>query len=300
MSECTDLDALVTPYIDEEIPSVDRARLEQHLAQCPPCHARVDAERRVRDRLHECRESFACCAPSTLKDKCMSACGSTAGVAAAPRRGGYRSHHASEGTSGRERDDMKIRWTIAVLGILALTVLTVTTEMPWLLRDEPALVETPVADGAEAGGSAVMLACAADAAPANLAFTLKDIEGKEVSLEQYKGKVILLDFWATWCGPCKVEIPFFIDFQERYGKDGLQVIGVSVDDPLDKLQPYVAEMKMNYQVLQGFGQDALMDAYGPMMAIPVTVLISRDGKICSTHNGLTGKDVFEREIKALL
>jgi len=142
--------------------------------------------------------------------------------------------------------------------------------------------------------------CSPDAKSANLEFTLPDMNGQQVTLSQFKGKVILLDFWATWCGPCKIEIPGFIEFQNKYGKDGLQVIGVSVDDTFEKLQPYVKDMKMNYLVLQGLGHDDLQEAYGPMYAIPVTVLISRDGKVCATHMGYTSKETFEQEIKALL
>jgi thiol-disulfide isomerase/thioredoxin len=199
---------------------------------------------------------------------------------------------------------MKTRWTIAVLGVLALTALTITSQMPWLLHDEPKMVEqlsaSMSAQGEGGEGGSAALSCPADAKPANLAFTLKDVNGRSVTLADYKGKVILLDFWATWCGPCKVEIPHFIEFQNQYGKQGLQVLGVSVDDPVDKLLPYVQEMKMNYPVLQGLGHDDLQDAYGPILGIPVSVMISRDGKVCATHTGLTGKDVFEREIKALL
>ena len=126
------------------------------------------------------------------------------------------------------------------------------------------------------------------------------MNNKPIRLADFKGKVILLDFWATWCIPWKAEIPWFTEFQTRYGKDGLQVLGVSVDDTLDKLKPYVKERKMNYPVLQGLDHDDIQQAYGPLVAIPVTALISRDGKICATHTGLTGKDVFEREIQALL
>ena len=78
------------------------------------------------------------------------------------------------------------------------------------------------------------------------------------------------------------------------------MVGISVDDTVDKLEPYVRDMKMNYPVLQGLGHDDVQDAYGPILGIPVSVLISRDGKVCATHTGLTGKDIFEREIKALL
>jgi hypothetical protein len=73
-----------------------------------------------------------------------------------------------------------------------------------------------------------------------------------------------------------------------------------VDDPVDKLTPYVKDMGMNYPVLQGLGHEDIQDAYGPILGIPVSVMISRDGKICATHTGLTGKDIFEKEIEALL
>jgi len=143
-------------------------------------------------------------------------------------------------------------------------------------------------------------ACPADAKPANLDFTLKNTAGQEVRLADYKGKVVLLDFWATWCGPCKIEIPWFIEFQKKYGPAGLQVVGVSIDDTPAKLKPYVAQMKMNYPVLQGLDHDDVQDAYGPMFGIPVTVVISRDGKVCGKHVGLSSKDAFEAEIKSLL
>jgi thiol-disulfide isomerase/thioredoxin len=195
---------------------------------------------------------------------------------------------------------MKAKWMIAVLGVVALAALTVTTHMPWLLHEETEMVQSAPAGAASGATVDSSLSCPADAKPANLAFTLKDMHGKDVTLSSYKGKVVLLDFWATWCGPCKVEIPHFIEFQDLYGKDGFQILGVSTDDPPEKLVPYASEMKMNYPVLQGLGRDDLMDAYGPIVGIPVSVLISRDGRICATHTGLTGKDVFEREIKALL
>src|SRR5439155_6054899 len=132
-----------------------------------------------------------------------------------------------------------------------------------------------------AGGS-----CPANAKTANLNFTMKDVTGRNVRLSDYKGKVILLDFWATWCGPCKFEIPGFVALQEKYGSRGLQVIGVSVDDELEKLAPYVKAYKMNYPVLQGLGHEDVQEAYGPIFGIPVNVVISREGKICVRHTGL--------------
>jgi cytochrome c biogenesis protein CcmG/thiol:disulfide interchange protein DsbE len=131
-------------------------------------------------------------------------------------------------------------------------------------------------------------------------FELTLLDGKKFHLAEAKGRVIVLDFWATWCGPCKVEIPWFVEFQQKYSAKGLQVIGVSVDDTVDKLKPYVAQFKMNYPVLQGLNHDDVQDAYGPMWGIPVTALISRDGKICAKHTGMSSKPSFENEIKSLL
>jgi len=182
---------------------------------------------------------------------------------------------------------MRKRWTIATLAAAALAWTVLMAEMPWVAAG------TDFAPPAEE-------ACAADAAEANLNFTLKDSSGRDVNLADYKGKVILLDFWATWCGPCKVEIPWFVEFQQKYGAQGFQVIGVSYDDTPDKLKPFMTAMKMNYVVLQGLGRDDLFDAYGPMLGLPVTALISRDGRVCAKHTGLVSKDSFEAHIQALL
>ena len=185
---------------------------------------------------------------------------------------------------------MNIRWMIASVGALALALLTLNADPDWPFHR---------ADASASDGPGTS-ACPANAKPANLNFTLKDVANKDMPLSSLKGKVVLLDFWATWCGPCKIEIPWFIEFQNKYGKDGLQVVGVSIDDTLDKLKPYVANMKMNYTVLQGLDHDDLQDAYGPLFGIPVTVLISRDGRMCKKHVGLSSKDAFEKEIKSLL
>jgi cytochrome c biogenesis protein CcmG/thiol:disulfide interchange protein DsbE len=201
-----------------------------------------------------------------------------------------------------------VRWTIAVLGALALALLTTATPLPWPWPLSDARAER--SDAAEAaagspGASAESLAveggsCPADAKPANLNFTLKDMTGKDVKLSDFKGKVILLDFWATWCIPCKVEIPWFVEFQKTYGPKGLQVIGVSVDDTLEKLKPYVSALEMNYPVLLGLGRDDVQNAYGPMWGLPVTAIIARDGRICEKHIGMGSKSTFEAMIKSLL
>ena len=121
-----------------------------------------------------------------------------------------------------------------------------------------------------------------------------------MKLSSLKGKVILLDFWATWCEPCNFEIPWFAEFQTKYGRRGFQAVGVSVDDTVEKLKPYVAKYKMNYPVLLGLNHDDIQNAYGPLWGIPVTALISRDGKICAKHSGLSSKQNFQKEIETLL
>jgi thiol-disulfide isomerase/thioredoxin len=140
---------------------------------------------------------------------------------------------------------------------------------------------------------------AATGKPARLDFTLKDMHGVDVNLASFKGKVILLNFWATWCGPCRAEIPSLVELQEQYADD-LVVLGLSVDDTAEKLLPYAAEFKMNYPVLVGNGREDVQEAFGPLFGIPVSVIIGRDGVIAKKHSGIATKEQIEREIKALL
>jgi thiol-disulfide isomerase/thioredoxin len=139
---------------------------------------------------------------------------------------------------------------------------------------------------------------AATGKAARLDFTLKDMNGVDVVLQSFKGKVILLNFWATWCGPCKAEIPSLIELQTEY-PDDLVVLGFSVDDTVEKLKPYAA-YKFNYPVLVGNGREDVQEAFGPLLGIPVSVIIGRDGRIAKKHTGIATKEQFEREIKALL
>ena len=142
--------------------------------------------------------------------------------------------------------------------------------------------------------------CDVNAKVANLNFTLKDINGKDVDLSAYKGKVILLDFWATWCAPCKIEIPGFIDLYNKYRSRGFVALGVSMDDSTSGVKPFAQQLKMNYPVLIGTGRDDVEQAFGPLQGLPTSFIIDRDGKICGQHMGFVPKEQFEREIKALL
>ena len=143
-------------------------------------------------------------------------------------------------------------------------------------------------------------ACMANPKPANFDFTMKDVDGKEVSLSAYKGKVVLLNFWATWCGPCKAEIPGFVRLQEKYRDQGLVIVGYSVDDTAEKAKAYAAQYKMNYPILLGEGREDVQDAYGPIWGIPASFIISKDGKVCRKHMGIAPEAVFEKEVVALL
>ena len=125
------------------------------------------------------------------------------------------------------------------------------------------------------------------------------MHGVDVHLESFKGKIILVNFWATWCGPCRAEIPALVELQEQY-KDDLVILGLSVDDTAEKLLPYAAEFKMNYPVLVGNGREDVQEAFGPLFGIPVSVIIGRDGVIAKKHSGIATKEQIEREIKTLL
>jgi peroxiredoxin len=140
--------------------------------------------------------------------------------------------------------------------------------------------------------------CSADAKTANLDFTLKDIHGKPFALSDYKGKVVLLDFWATWCPPCRKEIPGFIELYNSYRSRGLAVIGVSMDESTSDIKRFAKRFKMNYPILVGAGRDDLVPAFGPL-PLPTAFVIARDGRICAKHEGLTPKEQFEREIDSL-
>lgn len=180
---------------------------------------------------------------------------------------------------------MKTRWMVAAAGALGLAVVAIGgVGLPDL-----------------AGGRSVATAsCDPAAKPANMNFTLKDVNGAAVNLASLKGKVIILDFWATWCAPCKVEIPGFIELQTKYKSKGLVVVGISVSDTPEQLKPFVAEYKINYPVLVGSGRDDVFDAYGPLWGYPTTFVIGRDGKLCKKHMGLTAKEQFEKDVLGLL
>lgn len=125
-------------------------------------------------------------------------------------------------------------------------------------------------------------------------FTLVDMEGKEVSLSDFKGKIIIVDFWATWCGPCRMEIPSFIQLQNDY-KDDVVVVGVSLDQGGPKaVVPFAEKMKINYPVVYGNGQ--VVQEWGGIRGIPTTFVVDRDFNIQKKYVGYTEHSVFEKDI----
>jgi peroxiredoxin len=130
-------------------------------------------------------------------------------------------------------------------------------------------------------------------------FTLESLDGQSMRLSDFRGKAVLLNFWATWCGPCKIEMPWFVDLQNQYGSQGLQIVGVAMDDSAkEDIDKFVKEMGVNYPVL--IGKEAVGDAYGGVPALPESFFISRDGKIMDKFIGLRGKAEVEEAIKKAL
>lgn len=167
--------------------------------------------------------------------------------------------------------------------------------VPMILgNDPPAADSRPASDDAPAAS-----ACKAER-QANLDFTLEDMHGTKVRLSDFKGKVILLNYWATWCGPCKVEIPIFNELYTKYKDQGLVILGVSVDDDAPTLKEFVKTTPMNYPVLLAAGQEDVLEAAGPVYGYPTSFYIDRTGAVCGRHVGLGTKESFETAIKGLL
>ena len=184
---------------------------------------------------------------------------------------------------------MMRRWTVATGAALALALLTL-----------PVTPGFTVESFALFGGEVAAAACEADAKPAPLDYTLKDMDGNDVDLASFRGNVILLNFWATWCGPCKIEIPGFIELQDEYGDEGFVVLGLSTDDTPDKIQPFAKEFAVNYPMLVGLDEDEFQEAWGPIWGLPMSFWIDRDGTWCKTHMGIGTKEEFEEDLKSLL
>ena len=132
-------------------------------------------------------------------------------------------------------------------------------------------------------------------------FSLRSVEGKKVSLSDYKGKAVLINFWATWCAPCKIEMPWLVALRKQYASQGFEILGVSEDDadtPRTKLAKFGQEEGLNYPLL--VGDDAVSRKYGGVEFLPTSYFVGRDGKIVAETAGLVSKDEVEASIKKAL
>lgn len=128
--------------------------------------------------------------------------------------------------------------------------------------------------------------------------TLTDLNGQKLDLISYRGDVVLVDFWATWCSPCRAEIPHFVQLQNKYRDQGFRVLGISMDDGPRPVRDFYQSYQMNYPVAMGDAK--LAERFGGVLGLPVSFLIGRDGRIYARHVGETDASVFESEIKQLL
>lgn len=130
-------------------------------------------------------------------------------------------------------------------------------------------------------------------------FALEDANGQTLKLSDLRGKVVLLNFWATWCGPCKIEIPWFVEMEREFKDQGFAVVGVSMDeDGWKAVKPFMADMKVNYRMV--LGTEEMAQLYGGVQALPTSFILDRNGKVASVHMGIVSRKVFEEEIRALL
>ncbi len=130
-------------------------------------------------------------------------------------------------------------------------------------------------------------------------FELTTLDGRRVKLSDYRGKAVLLNFWATWCSPCKVEMPWFVELQKKYGSDGLVILGVAMDDSeTPKIAQFASEMGVNYPVL--LGTDKVSEEYGNVEFLPTSFYINREGTIVGKGTGLLGRSEIEDNVRKAL
>jgi len=147
-----------------------------------------------------------------------------------------------------------------------------------------------------ANGTSVQLNFKGQPAPE---FELKSLDGKTVRLADFRGKAVLLNFWATWCQPCKIEMPWFVELQNKYGAQGLQVVGIAMDDASEQdIAKFAKDMGVNYPVL--IGKESVGDAYGGVQFLPTTFFLDRDGKVVDRVFGLKSRSDIEDDVKTAL
>ena len=178
---------------------------------------------------------------------------------------------------------MQKKWLIAAAGALGLGILTLPA---WLTGPDVHSADQHAAAGCNAEPKA------------NLDLTFKDMNDASFKLADLKGKVILVNFWASWCGPCLKEIPEFIQVREAFHAKGFEIVGISTDDTPEQLKAFAEKNKTNYPLVQVTAE--VEEAFGPVFGLPTSVLVARDGSVCKRHFGPLSKEQLEKELKPLL
>ncbi len=130
-------------------------------------------------------------------------------------------------------------------------------------------------------------------------FDLPTLDGKSLKLSGLRGKAVLLNFWATYCGPCKIEMPWFVELQKEYGPQGFQIVGIAMDDASpEDIAKFAQEMGVNYPIL--LGKESVGQSYGGVSVLPTTFFVDRDGKLIAREFGLQSRSVFVDHIKKAL
>lgn len=184
-------------------------------------------------------------------------------------------------------DSMKKNVLLA-LGAIVLVGAAIVVDLRWMQKNAPKPAAAKAANLPDAPN-----------------FTVPDLQGASVSLEQYRGKLVLVNFWATWCGPCEIEMPWFIEFQQKYGARGFTVLGLAMDEEGKAvLAPWIekkrfdvngSQLPVNYPIL--IGNDKVADQFGGLIGLPTSLLISRDGKILKRFIGLVGHEAYIKAIE---
>jgi thiol-disulfide isomerase/thioredoxin len=194
-----------------------------------------------------------------------------------------------------ERKPMSRAAAFVAMGIVAGAIILLTMLTPGSGVDPDAPPPSAERSSGSNTGDATVVG-----REAPLRFTLKDMNGVDVKLASFKGKVIVVNFWAKWCGPCRAEIPDLVELQTQYGDD-LVVLGLLVQDKWDdKVKPFASQFKVNYPLLDASERTDVEEAFGPMWGLPTSFIIGRDGRIAKKQTGIGTKEQFEQEIKALL